>query len=96
MLRQQRDANLIKRSEIFMGTAKIIATGLLGYGAYRWLARRAAPGRAAFAPGEANASGFSQVRNAGPDAMAGNHAHWDRVDEASDQSFPASDAPGTY
>jgi hypothetical protein len=79
-----------------MGIAKMIAAGLAGYGIYRWVVSRPSERRAAFAPGEANGSGFCQVRNAGPAAMASASPDWDRVDEASDESFPASDAPGTY
>lgn len=35
------------------------------------------------------------VRPAGPDAMRDPPQHWNRVDEASDESFPASDPPAT-
>jgi hypothetical protein len=35
----------------------------------------------------------SQVRPAGPDAMKDKPEDWDPVDEASDESFPASDPP---
>lgn len=79
-----------------MGVAKIAATGLVGYGIYRWFARSSTINRSAFAAGEANGTGFSQVRNAGPAAMASASQHWDSVDQASDESFPASDAPGNY
>jgi hypothetical protein len=34
-----------------------------------------------------------QVRPAGPDAMVDAPAEWDEVDEAADESFPASDPP---
>ena len=34
-----------------------------------------------------------RVRDAGPDAMENPPKSWDEVDEASDQSFPASDPP---
>ena len=75
---------------------KLAAVGVAGYFGLRWLGRQASPGAAAFADGEANPQGFSQVRNAGPAAMASGTPHWDRVDEASDESFPASDPPAHY
>lgn len=37
-----------------------------------------------------------QVRNSGPDAMKDQPENWDEVDEASDESFPASDASAKY
>lgn len=36
------------------------------------------------------------VRNAGPSQMEFPPKQWDKVDEQSDESFPASDPPGTY
>ena len=37
-----------------------------------------------------------QVRDAGPDAMKNPPKKWDEADEASDESFPASDPPAKY
>jgi hypothetical protein len=34
-----------------------------------------------------------KIRDAGPDAMENPPKSWDEVDEASDESFPASDPP---
>jgi len=36
------------------------------------------------------------VRDAGPEAMKSPPKKWDGTDQASDESFPASDAPGKY
>lgn len=42
-----------------------------------------------------HSSGF--VRDAGPAAQRDTAGRdWDKVDQQSDESFPASDAPGTY
>jgi len=37
-----------------------------------------------------------KVRDAGPDAMKNPPKRWNEVDEASDESFPASDPPSKY
>ncbi|MCL9999500.1 MAG: hypothetical protein NBV68_08965 [Erythrobacter sp.] len=71
----------------------------LGAGAYV-IARRtgsgAAPRAAAFADGQPS-DGLRPVRDAGPEAMRDPpQSEWNKVDEASDQSFPASDPPSTY
>jgi hypothetical protein len=65
-----------------------------------WLvktARRCFPSgrrRVAFAEGETMPGDTpSAVRSAGPEAMRDPPKEWDAVDEALDESFPASDPP---
>lgn len=71
---------------------KLAFAGAVAYGLYRYVTKDREMHRAAFADGEAT-GGPVEVRNAGPDGMAGNPPEWDKVDEASDESYPASDPP---
>lgn len=86
----------------------VLGVGAVGYGCYRAL-RRLWPGddkdplaltdrhrHAAFAAGQPQRS-HSDVRDAGPQSMRdAPQRSWTIVDEASDESFPASDPPGRY
>lgn len=72
----------------------------IGAGAYVWSQRktnqREGQARAAFADDQPS-NGISPVRDSGPEAMRDpSPREWSDVDEASDQSFPASDPPANY
>ena len=67
----------------------LLAVGLAGT-AYAFRPRPAAR-RPAGTP-----SPYQPVRHAGPEELSLPHRRWDKVDEAVDESFPASDPPGTY
>ena len=71
---------------------KMLALGALGYAGYRYYQKNNSRGSVAFAR---NQSGT--VRDAGPEAMRSDTTRaWTKADEASDESFPASDPPATY
>jgi hypothetical protein len=78
-----------------LGTASAL---FLGYVAVnRLLETRPAP--AAIDPQDdaAEAAGhYGAARAAGPQSMRDDGGNWDEVDEASDESFPASDPPASY
>lgn len=79
-----------------MGLIKLAAASAAGYALYKYATRHAETQPAAFAPGEPHAFGAVNVRNSGPDSMRSNPPEWDEVDEASDESFPASDPAAKY
>ena len=79
-----------------MTLIRTVAVAALGYFGYRYLATRKLLRNAAFAGEQAGGDNFSQVRDAGPRAMADDPGGWSKVDQRSDESFPASDPPATY
>mgnify|MGYP005859891473 CR=1 FL=1 len=80
-----------------MGLIKTAALGALGYLGYRAFRKSRGEHHAAFATGQGGDKNFAQVRDSGPEAMADSPSReWTEVDEASDESFPASDPPARY
>ncbi len=80
-----------------MSLIKLLFAAGAGYALYKYANAQAAnEGHAAFASGETDGENFAKVRHAGPDAMRSDLGDWDKADQASDESFPASDPPATY
>lgn len=69
----------------------VIAVGLAAITLYRRLTARTVPPHRHRRPPDA--AGREPVRDAGPRAMRRPPPRWDAVDQASDESFPASDPP---
>lgn len=76
--------------------------GVLTLGALVWFTRKTAAAEVpksddhatAFADSETDPENFDQTRSAGPEGMRSEpRREWDRVDQAADESFPASDPP---
>lgn len=79
-----------------MALIKMALAGAVGYGIYKYATRASGAGKAAFATGEGAAGNDTQIRNAGAESMRDAPRRWNPVDEASDESFPASDPPANY
>lgn len=71
---------------------KIAALGAIGYAGYKYYEKNQDRSQPAFAGDQGKAA----VRDAGPAAMRDKPVGWNKTDEASDQSFPASDPPASY
>jgi uncharacterized membrane protein YebE (DUF533 family) len=83
--------------ETVMALLKLAALGALGYVGWKYYEKAKDQSPPAFAPGQEPGSNFAKVRDAGPTAMADPpKREWTREDQASDESFPASDPPATY
>jgi hypothetical protein len=79
-----------------MSLLRLLVAGAGGYALWRWSKRGDKPAvePAAFATGEREPENFDQTRSAGPGGMDRvPRRDWDKVDQAADESFPASDPP---
>lgn len=75
---------------------KLLGLSAIGYFGYRYFEKNKAHSHAAYAAGQPQGS-HMDVRDAGPQAMRdGEERRWSKVDEESDESFPASDSPANY
>jgi uncharacterized membrane protein YebE (DUF533 family) len=80
-----------------MALLKLAGLAALGFVGYKYYEKSKGEGHAAFAADQGTGDNFAKVRDAGPDAMADKpKREWTAQDQASDESFPASDPPGTY
>ena len=80
-----------------MGLLRTAALGALGYMCWKYYQKSKDKSPPAFATGQEPGENVAKVRDAGPEAMGDRpQREWSRTDEASDESFPASDPPGTY
>ncbi|TIX48998.1 hypothetical protein [Alteraurantiacibacter aquimixticola] len=76
---------------------KTALLGVLGFAGYKYYEKHKGRQNEAFAEGQAGGANFAQIRDAGPEAMADKpKREWTKVDEAADESFPASDPPANY
>ena len=87
-----------KTGMIAAGAAAIVGLGAALFVRRRWRGDEEVPANATArgktAPGPVGQSGAA--RSAGPEAMRDPPKDWEKVDQAVDESFPASDPPGTY
>ncbi len=88
-----------RKGAIATGIAAACAAGL-GYAlSSLWRRRNAGAAGPGARPAISGSGGYGAVgesgaaRSAGPDAMRDPPTEWDEADQASDESFPASDPP---
>ena len=80
-----------------MGLLRMAALGVLGFVGWKYYEKSKDESPPAFAKGQEPGENVAKVRDAGPEAMADKpQREWTVTDEASDESFPASDPPATY
>lgn len=77
---------------------KFVALAAVGAALWRYLRPKgrelAGSHAAAFAPDETDRENFDQTRTAGPQGMRDDTRRpWNKIDQAVDESFPASDPP---
>ncbi|HYI40123.1 MAG TPA: hypothetical protein VE053_07380 [Allosphingosinicella sp.] len=88
----------MKKGATVIGIAAACAAGL-GYAVSSLLRRRSSGGGPGARPAIRGSGGYGAVgesgaaRSAGPEAMRDPPKDWDEADQASDESFPASDPP---
>lgn len=83
----------LNRTTAILATIGAAALGYMAVTAYRRSGTRD-PRGAAISEDEQHAAGdIGSTRSAGPDAMRDPPSEWTRADQASDESFPASDPP---
>jgi len=84
----------LTRTSAILATVGAAALGYMAVSAYRRGGSRRGGGASAFSEPERHAAeDFSTTRAAGPAAMRDPPKAWTAADQASDESFPASDPP---
>jgi hypothetical protein len=83
-----------RKGKLLTGAGAALAAAIGYFVTTRWRKRPESGDAALSGTGAHGAVGNSgAARQAGPDAMRDPPKEWTRVDEASDESFPASDPP---
>jgi hypothetical protein len=92
-----RTFGMNQQTLMMLGKIALGAAAVTSAAVYAWRRMREEDGHdgaAAFAAGEHAHENFDQTRSAGPEAMRDHPGDdWDKVDQAADESFPASDPP---